>query len=650
MLALTKLARYALILCGLCASAFGVSIPDWVRTAAAQTTPKFDSKTKAVVLLDDSNVTVLGTGEYILHHRRVARILRPEGRDEGDLVVVFNGKDKLLSIHGWSIDSTGREFELKDKDFAEVGAFAGFELYNDYRLRAAKAAASGPGAIVAMESEVRYHPWLNQFTWNYQEPIPVQEARLSFQLPAGWEYKSSWATNASTPPAVSGANPWQWTLRNIPGIEPEPLMPSIRALCARMELAYFAPAAPAVASWDGIGHWYTLLTEGRRNASPEITEKVRQLTAGKPDFDAKLQALTNFVQNDVRYVAIEIGVGGFQPHSASDTFRARYGDCKDKATLLSSMLHEAGISSQYILIHTERGIVDPALPSSLFNHAIVAVELPAGADSAAYFSVVTAKSGNRYLIFDPTDEYTPVGQLRGDLQNTYALLVTDSGGELIQTPQLAPDTNILSRTGHFILSTEGALSGQVVEQRSGDHASTERAQLIRANEQQRSQHFERRLNRSLQGFSLKSFDIRQLDHCQLNLVLDYQFITPQYAQIRGSLMLVRPRILGEKSFAIDRKPRQFPVEFERSSKETDEYEIDLPAGYVVDDLPDPVKLDVGFASYQSKIESSGNKLRYWRELIIRDLQVDVARLNDLQKLEGQIGADENAAVILKRTP
>ena len=113
-------------------------------------------------------------------------------------------------------------------------------------------------------------------------------------------------------------------------------------------------------------------------------------------------------------------------------------------------------------------------------------------------------------------------------------------------------------------------------------------------------------------------------------------------------MLVRPRILGEKSFAIERKPRQYPVVFERSSKETDEYEIELPAGYVVDDLPDPVKVDVGFASYQSKIESSGNKIRYWREFIIRDLQVDVAHIGDLHKLEGQIGADENASVVLKR--
>jgi Domain of Unknown Function with PDB structure (DUF3857)/Transglutaminase-like superfamily len=645
-----KLARAAAIVVALCVPALCVAIPDWVRTASSQSLPTPDSKTKAVILLDDSTVSVAGTGEYVLHHRRVVKILRPEGRQEADLVVGFNGKDKVLSIHGWSIDNTGREYELKDKDFAEVGAFAGFELYNDYRLRAAKAPGAGPGAIVAFESEVRYHPWLNQFTWNFQEELPVHEARLSLQLPSGWEFKPSWASKMSVEPASAAANTWEWTLHDVPGIEPEPMMPPMRALCARMELAYFAPAAPAIGSWDGIGRWYTALTEGRRAAGPEINEKVRQLTGGKTDFDSKLRTLSTFVQTDVRYVAIEIGIGGFQPHTANDTFHARYGDCKDKATLLSSMLHEAGIQSDYVLIHTERGIVDPALPSSIFNHVILAVELPRDLNSSAYPSAVTAKTGKRYIIFDPTDEYTPVGQLRGDLQNTYALLVTASGGELIHTPWLAPETNILNRTGHFTLSPEGALAGDVVEDRTGDHASSERAQLARINEQQRSQHLERRLNRSLQGFSIQSMDIRQLDQAQLDLVLDYKFVTPQYGQVQGPLMLVRPRILGEKSLALEHKPRQYPVEFERSSRETDDYEIELPAGYVVDDLPDPVKVDVGFASYQSKIEANGNKLRYWREFIIRDLQVDIARLNDLQKLEGQIGADENAAVVLKRAP
>src|SRR5271157_5750423 len=96
-----------------------------------------------------------------------------------------------------------------------------------------------------------------------------------------------------------------------------------------LELAFFEPAAASnLGSWKAIGDWYYKLADGRRNPSPEISARVQQLTAEATTFGAKVRALTAFLQSDVRYVAIEIGVGGFQPHPALDIFRSRYGDCK----------------------------------------------------------------------------------------------------------------------------------------------------------------------------------------------------------------------------------------------------------------------------------------------------------------------------------
>jgi len=235
-------------------------------------------------------------------------------------------------------------------------------------------------------------------------------------------------------------------MRDLAGIEPEPMMP--HPAFARMGIAFFSPGQMAIAmsSWDDMGKWYSGLTAGRRDPSPEISETVRQLTAGKTDFDDKVRALASFLQAEVRYVAIEIGIGGYQPHPAADIFRARYGDCKDKATLLSSMLKAVGIDSDYVVINTERGKVDPSLASERsFNHVILAIRLPEGANAPSYHSVVTSRRGKRYLIVDPTDPYTPLGDVRGDLQNNLGLLVTDSEGELIRVPLEDPDTNLLVR-------------------------------------------------------------------------------------------------------------------------------------------------------------------------------------------------------------
>src|SRR5690349_12678225 len=87
--------------------------------------------------------------------------------------------------------------------------------------------------------------------------------------------------------------------------------------------------------------------------------------------------LASFVQREIRYVAVEVGIGGYEPHHAQATFKNRYGDCKDKVTLLSTMLSDIGVESYYVLINTSRGVVMPEFPSPrFFNHAIVAIRIP----------------------------------------------------------------------------------------------------------------------------------------------------------------------------------------------------------------------------------------------------------------------------------
>src|SRR5215471_21187851 len=174
--------------------------PDWVRQAAASTLPTYTPETNAVVLLDDVNVKILSPVEYLEHYRRVVKILRPEGRDEAALSVYLKGKEKLHSIHCWSFDRSGKEFELKDKEFIERGV-SGFELYNDVRTRTGTCPGADPGSVVAFEYEVQRHGWVNEFEWGFQESIPVHESHVLLTLPQGWEYKAQWANGAPIEPS-----------------------------------------------------------------------------------------------------------------------------------------------------------------------------------------------------------------------------------------------------------------------------------------------------------------------------------------------------------------------------------------------------------------------------------------------------------------
>ena len=640
----------AVMIAVLSVSAFasGVSIPEWVRQATAQPLGTYPPETKAVILLDQTDYTVTAPGEYVEHSRWVAKILRPEGREEGDLAVHLRQTEKLNYIHAWTLDRSAHEYELKPNDFVEKG-FPSFELYSDIRYLTARAPAADPGSTIAFEYEARRHSWINQINQFFQEPNPVRVVKVSLLLPRGWEFKDSWPQSSVLASSQDSAGRWEWTGHDLAGIQEEPMMPHRSSLLGRMAIAYFQPGEIGnFGSWQTLGTWYSGLTAGRRDGTPEISQESRRLTAGMGDFDSKLQALAGFMQSRIRYVAIDIGIGGYQPHSAGDVFRYRYGDCKDKVTLLSSMLQAAGIRSDYVLIDTDRGFVNPAVPSPWSNHAIIAIEIPDNVESTRYPSVITSKSGKRYLIFDPTDEYTPIGSLRAELQDSYALLVTDAGGELIHTPLLPPDWNTIKRTGHFVLTADGGLSGEVAEDRSGDSAMYERGRLHYADQRERTRDFEQWLGRSIQGFSVESIDIQQADQLQKDLLINYKFTALRYGESRGPLMLVRPRVLDDKSTHVEHKPRHYAVELGRTTRQTDTYEIEIPKDYSVEDIPDPVKIDVGFASYQSKTEVEGSKLRYWREYVVRDLSVPAEKFGDWARLQGVIGADESAAVVLKR--
>ena len=649
----TKL-RFAVLvsLLGLCLGSASAATPDWLKQAAAEKLPVYPAETKAVVLDDQTDITIEGPGQYVEHDRRIFKILRPDGRDYAHLRVPLQQQDKLLSIHAWSIDSSGHEFEVKDKEFEDIASLPTEILYSDVRFRYARApAGEQPGTIIGFEYEVRYVNWLKQVSWVYQERIPVRRTEFTLQLPAGWEYKSAWSGGKNPAPERLADNRWKWTQSDVPAIhDDEELMPRPYGLEARGEFAYFGPNSGTAqgGSWENIAKWQSELAAGRRTPSAQITAKVHDLIAGKSDFDSKVRAITDYVQSNIRYVGIEIGIGGYQPHPAADVFRYGYGDCKDKATLLSSMLQEAGVQSEYVIVETDRGIVHPELPALVFDHMIVAIDLPQDAPLAKYESVVKAKSGKKYLLFDPTSEYTPLGELPSYAESNYVLLVADGSGELLHLPTIDPGANILERTGKFKLAIDGTLAGEVVEDRTGYHALRQRYAFKAANEQQRSKYVESFLNHSLKQFSLQNPQIEGLD-TRGKLTLKYGFTTASYAQKMGALMLVRPRVVGEKDLGLDfSKPRLYPVELHGSSKESDTYEIELPEGYTVDDIPDPVKIDVGFASYQSKTEIKGQTLSYHREYVVRSVEIDPENFAQLKAFEGRIGADERAAVVLKK--
>jgi len=201
-----------------------------------------------------------------------------------------------------------------------------------------------------------------------------------------------------------------------------------------------------------MGRWYASLEKDRRQPDAEIRAKATALIAGKTTDLDKIQALYDYVAPNFRYISLSFGVGRFQPHAAADVLHNEYGDCKDKHTLLSSLLEASGYHSSSVLINSGRKL-DPEVPSpSQFDHVFTMVPV-----------------GKEEIFMDSTTEVAPFRLLAPVLRDKQALIIPQSGTpHLEKTPADPPMMNRQFSEVDGKVSEVGKLEAHVHYELRGD--------------------------------------------------------------------------------------------------------------------------------------------------------------------------------------
>lgn len=647
---LKKLINSALLFTMLGFSLAGMAeVPEWLRSLARETPKKYAEDVNAVKLLEENETIVSDKGEIVERARLAYRILRPEGRDVANFGIGFDKETKVNFLRGWSITAKGQEYETKDKDGFER-SLSTYEIYSEDKQRFLNVPGGDVGTVVGFEYERKSRPYIFEVEWDFQSSFPVERARYTVRLPSSWEMSTHWINHAELQPSKQG-DAYVWELNDVPKIEREYRQPPYRALAGHMFVSFISEKfrTKTYKDWNQLAAWHAQIHAGTSDASPSIQQKVREIApATMPLFD-RIKALAQFAQKDIRYAAIEIGIGGIRPHPASEIFTHRYGDCKDKATLLKSMLSQIGVKSYLMPIQTDRGVYTDKSPANLgFNHVILAIQLPDASYKAGLPALYEDPSLGHLLIFDPTAELVPFGQIPYYEQDNYALLVGENGGELIHLPLSPPELNSINRTVRLVLSADGTLKGEVEETRSGYFAAAAR-DIKDISLQDRKKVIEHMLGRTVANFQVDSFDVVNADDIEKDLVLRYKFTADHYAKNAGPLLLVRPRVIGEMAGYYDAsKPRHYAYEFETPFTRSDKVEISLPEGFKVDELPEAAKVSYPFGEYFSKTESVGNVLKYTRSYKMETPLIPLEKIDDLKKLFGQINSDEKNMAVLKK--
>lgn len=218
-------------------------------------------------------------------------------------------------------------------------------------------------------------------------PLKIVEKHYTLILPKSFPLYMHEEKMSSEPMVltVGDETVYRWIMRNLPRLKREPGMPGMTEVVPYLHISTFN-------TWDAMGKWYADFIGDQWALTPEMKEKVKELTAGLKTRKEKVAAIHKWVVQKTRYVGLEFGVHGYKPYKVSKVYTRRFGDCKDKATLMASMLREAGFDAAIVLVRTaDQGELNPK-PASLavFNHAICYVpELKLFLDGTAEYSSLT---------------------------------------------------------------------------------------------------------------------------------------------------------------------------------------------------------------------------------------------------------------------
>ncbi len=412
-------------------------------------------------------------------------------------------------VKGWLKKRDGSLHKLKDESIIEIGMMSSGAYFDEGRQLIASFDQVEPGDMVAFEAQLEENDWTGCYqTFIFQKNQPVLLTKFTIIIPEDWDlHYSTWNTEGIQH-SVQGRR-YTWIGRNLPFRHKEPLAPSWNYLARRISVVVFNPremSPTRFKTWENVGNWLANVYQQPATPGPKIIRQVQQITQNAQTPVEKIAAIAEFVQHNIRYVAIEVGKERWLPRQAEKTLFNGYGDCKDKCTLMRAILDAAGIPSVPVLVNATTR-VDPRLPTPFqFDHVIVGI--PTGQmDPPPRFPDATQ---NGWLFFDPTDPTTGLGQIPWRLQGNFVIL----GGHLDFLNYRLPFPEPSSYARHYrlngLINADGTFEADITIASYGGWASNDRFELATRSLKAQKQRWYRQLGKCIPDVRILKYETQDL--------------------------------------------------------------------------------------------------------------------------------------------
>ena len=364
-------------------------------------------------------------------------------------------------------------------------------------------------------------------------------------------------------------------------------------------------------TWEDVGRWWGALEHAQAAVTPEIRARAAEVTRGASTDEEKINAIYSYVAMKFRYVSISFGIGRYEPHAAAEVLKNGYGDCKDKHTLLASMLAAAGIPAYAALINSYRKL-DPDVPSpGQFDHVI---------------SVVP--QGKVCIWADTTSEVAPLGFLTSYLRDKQVLVIPLEGTpSLISTPAGPPFKEFQAVELEGTLHDDGTLDCDIRRTVRGD-AELGLRSMFRTTPQERWKDIARAfVLGTTYGGESSQVTTTPPELMSMPFSYSYHFKGKDASDWTYKRLLLQFPIFGLPSPGEETKKHEYPIELGAPVEVSAKWKIQLPAGYTPKLLPNLDLMD-SFAEYHTAYAFNDGILSFERRLTVKAKRIPMAQIEE----------------------
>ncbi len=562
-------------------------------------------------------------------------ILKPEGHYAAQAVCLEDEFMQLKKMEGRLYDENGLLIrESGKKEVKDYGSSSDYE-FTDQRVRVLEMESSTYPFTVEFKTRETIRGFFRIPDFEVQRlGEAVEQSSFSIVAPVGYQFQWK-GVNTDIQPKITTTGTektWTWTVKNLPAKPNESNQPYFGKQYAEV---LFAPEQVKIddysgnlSNWTEAGRFFYTLNQNRDNLPVEAQTHVLNLTAKAATNREKIDILYRYLQENQRYVSIQLGIGGWQTFDAAFVNNRKYGDCKALSNYMKALLKVVGIPAYQALIFGDSDGA-PAIYDDLavprFNHMILFVP-------------------GEQLWLECTSNTYPPGYLGDFTAGHPALLLTPEGGKLVHTPALDPAANRKSTHTDLLLDEMG---NAIVEQRllaTGNRHPYYRALANEKNLTERNKTFAESLPVSLKKLQrLSLMASAQLPEARMDFAIE----TAGYAARSGKRMFVPlTKMLPVRRSLPSDEHRFLDVYIADCYTLTDTIIIHFPPGYTAENVPPGKNIESEFGRYELQIEQAPDQIQVFRRIEIRAVAVPAERYGEVRQFYVDIAKLEGGQAVL----